>query len=374
MNSSSRIFTYTFLASILVILSSCSNNTGSEEESDFDRPAMLQNYSDNVIIPAYDKLQDSVINLESSTTTFSETPTVQNLETLQEDLKAARLAWQDASLFEFGPAGMQILRTSVNTYPADVDKINTNIESGDYNLGSLDNQTAVGFPTVGFLIHGDGSPNAEIVAQFTTDQNAQNRMTYLVDNVSFIKEKVDAVTNEWKAEGGNYVETFLSEENSGTDVGSSLGMLINAMVLHYERFLRDGKIGIPSGVRSAGVPRPSATETYYGGYSAELAVANLKAFKRLYLGTGLNGNDGLGIEENLDAVGTSSLAEEIATSLDESISAVESLSDPLSEQIENNNDPVLSAFQEMQESVTLVKADMTSALGITITFQDNDGD
>ena len=199
-------------------------------------------------------------------------------------------------------------------------------------------------------------------------------MTYLLENISYMKEKVDAVTNEWASSGGNYISTFASEENAGTDVGSSLGMLVNAMVLHYERFLRDGKIGIPLGVRSAGVTRPQATEAFYAGYSLELAVANMQAMERLYAGTGLDGNDGIGIDENLEALGASDLAEQIDSEFDNSISALQGLSDPLSNQIETSKDSVTSAFQELQQLVPLLKADMSSIMGITITFQDNDGD
>ncbi len=374
MNTLSRILIPALLLGIITAFSSCTSNTGSDDTSNFDRSAMLQNYSSNIIIPAYHALDDSLTNLQNSATTFSEAPTAQNLQALQQDLKNTRLAWQHANLFQFGPAEMQVLRSSVNTYPTDTDKINANIESGDYNLGTLDNQDAAGFPALGYLLHGTGDTEAEIIAQYTTESNAQNRMTYLLDNVSFIHDKVEAVTNEWSENGGDYEATFLSEDNAGTDVGSSIGMLVNALVLHYEQFLRDGKIGIPSGVRSAGIPRPTATEAYYGGYSLELAIANQQAFWRLFQGTGLDNADGLGLEENLEALGSNELADQINTDIEASIAALNTLSDPLSDQIDSNNDPVLNAFEEMQQVVALVKADMTSVLGVTITFQDNDGD
>jgi hypothetical protein len=150
-------------------------------------------------------------------------------------------------------------------------------------------------------------------------------------------------------------------------------MLINAFVKHYERFLRDGKIGIPAGVRSAGVPRPTSTEARYGGYSAQLALNNLLALQQLYEGEGATSN-GPGLGSYLRALGAGDLDAEIETAFDEAASAVADLDDPLAQQIETNNDPVLAAFQEMQDLVVLLKADMTSILGVTITFADNDGD
>lgn len=373
MRLTNQIITAVFFAIVLIGFSSC-GSTGSDGESDFDRQAMLENYGSNVIIPSYETLQNTVDGLNSSATAFSNTPTTENLEVLQADLKKVRLAWQDASIFQFGPAGMQGLRGTLNTYPADTDQINSNIQSGDYQLGTIANQAAGGLPALGYLLHGTGSSNAEIISQYTTDTDADNRMQYMLDNVSFIKDNIDSVTNEWLSSGGDYISTFTSEENAGTDVGSSLGMLVNAMVLHYERFLRDGKVGIPSGVRSAGIPRPEATEAFYAGYSAELAVANLQAVDRLFSGTGLDNSDGLGLQEHIEALGAEDLSNNITTEFEEANTAVQDLSDPLSDEVENDNESVEAAFQELQDLVALLKADMSSVLGVTITFQDNDGD
>lgn len=353
---------------ILLLFSAC-GSTSSEDEVNFDRPEMLGNYGNNIIIPAFEDMQGAVDDIQSTAENFNSEPTIERLETLQTALKNARLAWQKASPFQFGPAESVLLRSSLNTYPTDTAKIEDNISSGEYSLGSLNNRDAAGLPALGYLLHGVGSSNEEILAMYTTDSEAEKRMTYLLDNITFIKDLVDDTVFEWQASGGDYIGMFLSEDNAGTDVGSSLGMLINSYVLHYERFLRDGKIGIPSGIRSAGVPRPTATEAYYSGYSLELAIANLEQIENIF-----TGGNSLGLDDNLEALGAGDLSDEILTEIDEAQSALEQLSDPLSQQIKESNEPVLESFQELQDIVALLKADMTSVLGITITYQDNDGD
>lgn len=358
---------------LLLLLSlfavACSSSTSSEKKNNFDRAAMLENYGNNIILPAFENMQSTVGDLQTAAENFDSERTPEQLEKLQDALKQTRLAWQKISPFQFGPAESNLLRASLNTYPSDTDKINENIESGDYSMDAISNQDAAGLPALGYLLHGVGDTNEEILAAYTADTNAENRLTYLLDNIAFIKNQVDTVTEEWQASGGDYIGMFLSEDNAGTDVGSSLGMLINSYVLHYERFLRDGKIGIPAGVRSAGTPRPLAVEAYYGGYSTELAVASLAQVERIF-----SDADSRGLDDNLEALGAGDLADEIQTQIDESQAALEELNDPLSQQIEENKDPVLTVFEEMQQVVTLIKADMTSILGITITFQDTDGD
>lgn len=360
--------------SIIAMLVACSTGTEEMDRSyEAERRQLLENYGKNIMVPAYKELQSAVDDLEAAAVEFSGDRTEARLQAVQEALKAARLAWQDASLFQFGPAESVLLRTSLNTYPTDTTKVEDNVESGNYTLGAIANSDAVGFPALDYLLHGLGETRQETLSWYTEDQGASKRIAYLRDNIEYIKGKTDAVADAWSSSGGNYIETFLSEDNAGTDVGSSLGMAVNALVMHYERFVRDGKIGIPAGVRSAGHPRPAATEAVYGGYSVELALANLQAIKRLFMGSSASGN-GKGLDDILEYLDASNLSGEIQTELDEAIAELEKLNDPLSEQIRTDNDPVLEAFKELQDVIILLKADMTSILGITITYQDNDGD
>ncbi len=374
-----RLFALLLLSGMVLLLGSCDSGGDANGEEPpppemFDRAAMLANIGNNMVIPAYQALQTAVDALQQATDAFATNPSAGTLEAAQQALKAARLAWQDANLFQFGPAESAVLRAALNTYPTSADLIEANVASGNYVLGSIANQAAGGFPTLDYLLHGMGSSQEETLAKYTTDADAALRIAYVEHNVAFIKTNTDATVNNWMASGGNYIGTFLSADKAGVDVGSSLGALCNALILHYERFLRDGKIGIPAGVRSAGVPRPRSTEAFYGGYSVELAIANVKAIERLYLGTGLNGAQGIGLDENLQALDAADLSNNIKTTLTATITALEGLKDPLSTQIETDVDAVTAAFTTMQQLVVLLKADLVSVLGITITFQDNDGD
>lgn len=369
MMAHSRITYFSALLLLSLLFAACSNSTSSDEQINSARSEMLENYGNNIILPAFENMQNTTDELQSAAENFESERTLSALENLQTALKDARLAWQDVSPFQFGPAEAVLLRSSINTYPVDDNEIDDNISSGDYSFGGIDNQDTAGLPALGYLLHGVGDTNEEILAMYTADPEAENRMTYLLDNTTFVKDKIDTATSEWQSSRGNYIGMFLSDENAGTDAGSSLSMFVNNYVWHYERFLRDGKIGIPSGIRSAGNPRPMAVEAYYGGYSVELAIANLHQIERIF-----NGGSGKGLDDNLEALDAGGLSDEIQTQIDEAQSALEQLSDPLSQQINDNNDLVLDSFEKLHAIVSLLKADMTSTLGIQITYSDNDGD
>jgi len=362
---------------LLIIISyACSSDDGvtNTDENEFERAEMLANFGNNIILPSYDRLKSTVGNLNTSINEFTANPNESTLAAAQDDLKEARLAWQSANMFQFGPAESNLLRAILNTFPTDADKIESNVEAGDLNLNTIGNRDAAGFPALGYLLHGVGDNQAEVIAAYSDNLNAENRILYLQQNITLIQTSADATYEEWTSDGGNFIADFLSEQNSGVDVGSSLGQLINAFILHYERFIRDGKIGIPAGVRSANVPRPTTTEAFHAGYSSELAVENMNAVSRLFFGNSLNGEQGIGLDDNLIALEAGGLADNIGIELNEAIASLQALNDPLAGQIETNNEPVLNAFTEMQDLIVLLKADMASRLGISITFQDNDGD
>ena len=50
------------------------------------------------------------------------------------------------------------------------------------------------------------------------------------------------------------------------------------------------------------------------------------------------------------------------------------LSSNFYEEILNNNQAMEDTYTEMQKAVRLLKVDMTSAMSVTITYTDNDGD
>lgn len=368
-----RLFGIVLLSGAALLAGSCDSggDVGGDPPDVFDRPALLAHLGNNLILPAYLELQRTVDALQAAAGAFAARPDAATLTAAQQALKTARLAWQNAAVFQFGPAETVALRTMLNTYPADTGLIEANIASGQYVLGTVANRAAGGFPALDYLLHGSGDSPEETVAKYAADAQ---RIAYLQDNLGFIKTNTDATVDAWLPGGENYLGAFLSAEKAGVDVGSALGELYNALVLHYERYVRDGQIGIPAGVRSAGVPRPAAVEAYYGGYSAELAVAAVKAVRRLYLGTGLAGGEGPGLDAYARALGATALATEITTGLNAAVAALENLDDPLSATIQTNEGEVVAVFTTMQRPVVLLKADLASLLGITITFQDNDGD
>lgn len=352
-----------FSVSVIV---SCKKDDDTSQPSDvtYDRTEMLSYFSDSLIVYNYEKawaaasaLTDNVAQLKANTNAAA-------VIDVREQFEKVYLIWQSVAPIELGPAETISLKGNVNVYPTDTTQVNKNIITENYNLGTAENTDAKGLPAISYLIYGTGNTAEEVAAYFTNNPKA---LTYLEVITNDYNAKLTTVYNNW--------ETYHTEFKSrkGTDAGSSTSMLFNSLVLHTERYLRDGKIGIPAGKRTLGETLPEKTENYYSGKSMPLAVANLKAIYRFFSAT-----EKVSFYHYLTALNAKYngqlLADVVNNQFKTAIDKLEAIPDPLSTTVDTNLAVIDAAYAEIQKLIVLLKTDVPSALGVLINYQDNDGD
>ncbi|HEY0029466.1 MAG TPA: imelysin family protein [Bacteroidia bacterium] len=358
-------------------VSSCKKDNEEEPlpEDSFDKSGLLTNIGDNLIVPQYQLLKAKTDSLQILTTNFTNTPSLSSLTALQTGFLQAYTAYQWISSFEFGPAETDIIRANFNTFPCDTAQINSNISSGVYDLAAVSNIDAKGFPAIDFLLYGKAQDNNYILSLYTSAANAANAKTYLTDLVNELKAKTDFVGNAWSSTGSNYISTF--KGNTGSDVGGSIGMLVNQLNYDFE-LLKNARIGIPLGKKTLGVPLPEKVEAYYSQQSLMLVMEHIKNIENIYLGRNKTNVDGLGFDDYLVHLnaqyGSGSLNDAIKNRFVAAKTKLAAIPGPLSQAVLTDAVLVDQAYAELQQLVILLKVDMPSALGVLITYVDNDGD
>lgn len=349
------------LISSLTLLASCDKG-GTPEE--FDRSAMLTNMADNVIVPELNGLGTDLEALDNSADAFVAAPNASNLNDLKADYIAAYYSFQHCKMYDFGPMMDYAVKSAMNTYPTDTIQIQSNISSGSYNLGTIENVDAIGFPAIDFLLYYQSE--SQVINSFDTAPDAANRRTYLTDITSKMKTEFDLVISGWS----NYKADFIA--NDGNDAASSTSSLFNEFLKDIE-LAKNAKIGIPAGQQTGGQTLPSYVEGYYSGQSINLAIESIKGLKKAF-----SGDIGLGFDDYVVDVqgmdGTGSLAHNIQTQFNVVSDALAAIGSPLSEKVDTNPTAVNTAYLELKKLVTYCKTDMSSTLGLLVTFQDNDGD
>jgi predicted lipoprotein len=361
-------YSYVLFLSIIIFACKKSNTNPADK---FDRAKMLENYAQNLIKPAYQDLQNSVNSLQVATTNFTQNPTLQNLSSLQVAWTNAYTLWQYANAYNFGVAGEQGLRKGlieeIGTFPVSTEKIETAINTNTFNFNDF-NRDARGFLALEYLIFDLNENQNNIVTAFAN----QSRKDYLLGVANHLKTRVDEVVNGWNA---SYYNEFMG--NVGTDVGSSTSLLYNEFIKSFES-IKNFKLGLPLGKRPGQVQtEPQLVEAYYSGQSLAMLKEHLIAIENIWYGKAKNGTDGIGFKEYLESVeGGNALVQSTENQLQvvkNTLNAIPS-SPRLSSQITTNATPLETLYTELQRHTRFFKSDMSSLLGISITFSSGDGD
>jgi len=342
-----------YLLSLMFVIISCSDagddpQTPSDGDG-YDRSQMMQSLADNLIIPGYEELHSTLNNLKNSKDAYLSGSA--SLEQLKTDWHLAYQAWQAVEVYNIGPSEDLLYPYQMNIYPTNLVDIQNNIESGNYDLSSPNNNDAVGFPAVEYLLYS------------YDNLDTPQAQSYLSDLVDRMESLTNQVLSGWN---NGYRETFISStDNTAT---SAVNMFVNDYIYYVEKGFRANKIGIPAGVFSTS-PLPDRVESLYAqSYSKELCLLALDQIEAIFSG------NPTGLEDYLDFLGNAPLAQEILEQIQASRIAIDPLNDNFFQQVETNNTAMLLAYDEIQKLVVLLKVDMLQELNISVDYVDADGD
>ncbi len=355
----------------MAIIAACDDDNGGTDPG-FDRKAMLQHFADNLIKPAFNELQAKVNALKTAADAFADVPDAAKLSTLQAAWDEAYSSWMYANAYNFGPAGEEGIRRElaeeIGTWPANITAIEQKIAAGNTSLNDF-NRDNRGFNAIDYLIFDLGGNHTSIVAAFSSDPN---RGAYLKAVAAHLKARTGEVADAWN---GNYAATFVQKD--GTDVGSSTSQLFNAFVKSFEN-AKNFKLGVPLGKRAGQTaPEPERVEARYNGLGAKYLRLHLEALEDIWHGRNRQGADGPGWKDYLASVtGGTALIERTEAQALLIQNALDALppSPSFEQQIATNYAAWSDLHTELQKHTRNYKSDLSSLLGIAITFSSGDGD
>ncbi|WP_460983905.1 imelysin family protein [Spirosoma fluminis] len=369
----------------MALLWACSSNdntntvtpTDPTDQASSDRKVMLTNIADNIIIPSYANFKTKFDLMLTKSDAFAAKPDKASLTDFRQAWADAYTEWQKVELFDVGPAEQYTLRYFFNIYPTDAAGIETYVAAGTGTFDVPASYPKQGFPALDYMINGLGNTDEAILAKYTTAADAAKRIAYLKRLTGQMNDMFTKVNSEWTS---GYRDTFIN--CTALNAGCSTSKLVNGYVLHYERYIRSGKIGIPSGAMTNGTPAPEKVEAFYRkDMSLTLAKTAHQAFVDFFNGKSVKtGQEGPSLKTYLNGLGAkdsrtgTALADILNTQFAASAQQLNTLKNTLYDEVKTNDAAVVQVYTEMQKVVRMLKVDMTTAMSITITYTDNDGD
>ena len=348
-----------------------SSSSDNSESQTFDRKALLTNWANNIIIPLYDNFNTNLNLLSDEVTKFNETPNLDNLKLVREKWLDAYKSWQHVEMFNLGKAEETYFQSKMNVYPSDKERIERNLTNETYNLDNPNNNDAQGFPAIDYMLYGTDESDEKIVDKYLLENKKYN--TYLSSLIDKMVSNTSVVVNDWNQNKDTYIN---STENTST---SSINKITNDFIYYYEKLFRANKIGIPAGVFS-GSKLPDRVEGYYSKiYSKDLALEAMSAIENFFVGKKYNSEEkGESLESYLNFLNS----EKNGTSLSKSITdqfkvakeTIDKLNNDFASQVNEDNNKMLVAYDEIQKGVVFMKTDMLQSLSISVDYVDADGD
>jgi predicted lipoprotein len=336
--------------------------------SDFNRKAMLTFYADSLIIPAFDSLAVSVSALETAVNGLSTPPTAPEVETARLRWVAAYTHWQHANAYNFGPAGeaglTRSLAEEIGTWPVNRTSVEQRIAANQTQFTDFARDTR-GLQTAEYLLFG----NRESASVIADSLGKSTRKAYLLAVIQHAKARISAVQSGWNA---GYRTSFV--ENDGTDAGSSASVLYNEFVKSYEG-LKNFKAGLPLGLQAGqNSTEPDRVEALFSGKSLDFLELHLRALERIWSGGHENAPS---FRAYLKTVpGGEILVSSTASQLNVIYSELLKTNrvTPFSQQIRESAAVFYPLHTELQRHTRFFKSEMSSLLGISITYASGDGD
>tara|TARA_R110002049_G_scaffold302258_1_gene494968 strand:+ start:21359 stop:22453 length:1095 start_codon:yes stop_codon:yes gene_type:complete len=360
-------FFLVIVTTVFVLACSSSSDDGPTGEKDnFDRGALLSNLADNLIIPALQDLNVKLATLKTDKDAFVSAPNQTNLDALRTSWLATYKIWQQVEMYNIGKAETSLYAYQMNIYPVSTTKVEANIASGTYDLSYTNNNDAVGFPALDYMLYGIANDDTTILSKYA---DAKYK-TYLSDLLNQMISLTETVLNDWTT---TYKTTFISStSNTAT---SSVNKFVNDFIYYYEKGLRANKFGIPAGVFSTN-PLPEKVEAFYNKQvSKTLALEGLNAVQNAFNGKYYNSSaTGESFKSYLIYLERSDLVTLINSRFDAARQKIQLLDANFNNQINTDNTKMTEAYDALQLAVVSLKVDMLQAFNVNLDYIDADGD
>jgi len=333
----------------------CSDNNDSNDKNNVSlgTSKLLSNIYQNGILEDYTNMIALVEKYERILKELKENPTVENLRIAIDEDKKVNIFWENIEIYRL--QSLRLLYNDVQFFPLNTSSILNKIDTAktiDSSFFDILFDPSKGLLANSYIL------NSLSVKDFI---NEPKYVDYLIENLSYIKGNIIELEDFWKSEG----DLFVSAVGSGLD--QSVNLLVNVYINLLET-IQLVKLENPLSNKDV-----SLVESPHNNSSIQLIQSNLTALKTSFNGNFNNSVTLYGFDDYLKAIDREDLSILVNSRIDEAINISLSLND-FNDIITNNPMEVDIFIEKINELLVLFRVDISSALNLTVTFTDNDGD
>ncbi|MFL5351522.1 imelysin family protein [Archangium sp.] len=352
----------------LAALASCGDSQGTALRS-----AFLKELSADTVVPAYRDLDTRTEALAGALSALEATPTEGTLTTAQSAWRAAREAWMRQEGFRLGPSEELHTSAAVNQVPSTtgIDSLLASDTALTETSVAEQGANRKGMLAMEYLLFDAEGGNAAVLSRLTAEGNAGVRRRAYLKALGAVLH-TDAVTlrNAWEPDQGNYAAQLSNAGNDGSTYATqkdAVDAVVNRLIATVET--AEKKLSKPLGFETGGTVRPELEEARRSDNSVKDLEDTLSGLERVWLGA--NGDGGL---SRVVAASNKQTDETVRGDLAAVRSALEAIPPPLRTALHDHRESVEDARAAFSQLRATLASEVVANLGVTLTFNDNDGD
>jgi predicted lipoprotein len=327
------------------------------------RPEVLASLVEDVHAADVQALLGRSRSLAEHAERLAASPGADPIHAAREAWRAAALPWKRVHVFRTGPIvdTNALLRASFwPARPAAIDAIVKGAAALDARLLDSTGVDARGLFGLEYLLF-DRENGAAAPARVAGESGNRAR-AYAALCASDLVKYAELVANALGKDGENYAAAF--SEAGQQSVNRLVGHLVESI-----ETLAENRLALLMWMNRIGRVKPGDVEGFASGSSRALALATFEGAEALYYG----GEGGFGL---------GALVEPLAPAVDEKIrahftaarGALSAVDGPLERVVKSDPKRIEATHKALKALEVALKADLTSTLGVTLTFTSADGD
>ncbi len=337
------------------------------------RSAFLGELGEKTILPTYRDFDTRTGTLATALVELERTPTEATLATAQAAWRAVREPWGIQEALHIGPSEDLHTGAAVDQVPSTsgIDSLLAGTAPlTEQSVGEL-GANRKGMMAMEYVLFDSQAGNAAVLERLTAQGDAgARRRAYLRALGAVLHTNAVEVHTAWEPDQGNYVAQLANAGTSGSKYATqkeAVDEIVNRLIGSVE--VAELKLSKPLGFETGGTVRPEEEEARRSDNSLADLTHALVGMERLW--TGPEGNGGLArvvaaTNKNLDTTVRGELAAVR--------SALESIPPPLRTALLQNRESVEAARAALSNLRATLASEVVANLGVTLKFNDNDGD
>lgn len=322
---------------------------------------------DGVVLAHTAALEQATAAFAAEASAFCAAPDAEGFQAVRDAWWAARAPWKRLEVVNFGPATEEPWRIApkLDFWPGRPASVEAYLASGagvDVADFDLMGGATRGFPALEIVLWDGTDPLAALSAD-------PHRCAYIrggsADTHVLAQRLTEAWTTDWRA---RLVEPTRADDDGFDTAQDVVDEWVNRMAFTVED-LRFEKLGKPFGDDSGGEPQPDTMESRWSGRALTDARDALHGVADVFHGAPV----GTGIRALLPPE-RADLVEAFDAAFDAADAALLAVPEPLETAIVDDREAVFAAQTALRDLQVVIQVDLAATLGVTIVFNDNDGD